>query len=203
MKKLKKFLSKYTKKLEDAKIEKNDSNDIIKVSTERDIILLKYVYKEFERYKDNRYVVTVEINGKAGRIPLITDYKYSDSMLRILHGKPKLIGFDEVIRRCRKGESTCSGIKRLVLDKNQEEAYIFLKDEIRNKLVHFVPCSWIFEIHGLPKIVASCFEIVESLAGDSANLRWGDDEIARIKALCNSGKELALSTRIHWDALER
>ncbi len=201
--KLKKFLNKkYNKKLVNAKIEKNDSNNIIKVSTEKDVILLKYAYKEFKKYKDDRYVVTVVINDK-GKNPLITDYKYSDSRLRILDRPPQLISFDEVIRRCKNGESVNSGIKPLVLNENQEQAYRFLKDDIRNRLVHFIPCSWSFEIHGLPEIVASCFEIIESLAGESGNLRWRDDEIARIKALCNSGKELALSAGIHWDILER
>jgi hypothetical protein len=201
--KLKKFLvKKYDVELENAKIEKYDNDNIIKVSTEKNIILLEYVYKEFEKYKDDRYAVTVKINGK-GKKPLITDYRYSDGKLRILDKPPRLISFDKVIQRCKNGESINSGIKRLVLDKNQEYAYKFLKDEIRNRFMHYVPCSWSIEIHGLPQIVASCFEIVESLAGESGNLRWKDDEIARIKALCNSGKELALSTKIHRDILER
>jgi hypothetical protein len=201
--KLTKFLkSKYNKKWGKAKIEKIDGDNIIKVSAEKDVILLEYVYKEFEKYKDDRYVVTVEINGNKTRHTLITDYKYCDNELRILSKKPKLISFSEVIKKCKDEKFMNSGIKPLVLDENQEKAYRFLKDEIRNKLEHFIPCSWSFEIHGIPEIVASCFEIVELLAGESGNLRWKDDEIARIKALCNSGKELALSTKIDWDILE-
>ena len=201
--KLKKFLiKKYSIELKDEKIEKYDSDNIIKISSEKNNILLEYVYKEYEKYKDDKYAVTVKINGKEKK-PLITDYRYSDGKLRILERPPKLISFDEAIRRCKNGESINSGIKRLVLDENQQKAYTFLKDEIRNRFMHYVPCSWSIEIHGLPQIVASCFEIVESLAGESGNLRWKDDEIARIKALCNSGKELALSTKIHRDTLER
>ncbi|MGV8125840.1 MAG: hypothetical protein ACP5PV_01340 [Methanothrix sp.] len=200
--KLKDFLAKrYGKELNDAKIEKNDNDNIIKVSTKDNIILLEYVYKELENYRNDRYTVTVKINGKEKK-PLMTDYKYSDSKLRILKKKPNLIGFDEVISRCKNGESIRSGIKPLVLDENQENAYKFLKDHIRNRFMHFVPCSWSLEIHGLPEIVASCFEIVEALTGESMNLRWKDDEIAHVKALCNSGKELAMSTKIHRDTLK-
>gem|GEM_PF-6393429 len=87
--KLKKFLSKkYNKKLEDAIIEKNDGDNSIRVSTENDVILLKYIYKDFEKYKNDRYAVTIEINNK-GRKSLITDYRYSDGMLRILYKQPK------------------------------------------------------------------------------------------------------------------
>lgn len=200
--KLKKFLAKkYNIELKNAKIKKNDSKNIIKLSTEENVILLEYVYNESEKYKNDRYTVVVKINGK-GVKPLLTDYCYSNGKLRILKKTPNLIGFDEVIRRCKKGESISSGIKPLVLEKDQEYAYKFLKDQIRNRLMHFVPCSWSLEIHGLPEIVVSCFEIVEALTGESMNLRWKDDEIARIKALCNSGKELAMSTNTHRDTLK-
>ena len=157
--------------------------------------------KKSEEYKNDRYVVTIEINGKEKK-SLITDYKYSDSMLRILEKKPRLISFEDVIRRCKNGESTNSGIKPLVLDENQENAIKFMKDELRNPLEHFIPRVWIIEIHGLAEMTASYFEIIESLAGESGNLRWNDEEIARIKALCNSGKELALSTKIHLEMSE-
>lgn len=195
--KLKKFLiDKFNKDLKDAKIERN--GNVIKVYTDRDVILLEYINDTSKKYMADRYSITVNINGKK-KNNLITEYRYSDEKLRILKRPCQLINFDEVINRCKKGRSVNSGIKPLVLDNNQKKALKYLKDEIRNKFVHFVPCSLMIEIHGLPEIAASCFEIIELLAGDSANLRWKDDELARIKALCNSGKELALRTQLKVD----
>lgn len=122
----------------------------------------------------------------------------------VLRRDKKLLSFDEVIKRCKDKKFIVEGVisEPLVLNENQEKAIKFMKDELRNSLEHFIPRSWIIEIHGLPEMAVSYFEIIEYLAGESGNLRWKDDEIARIKALCNSGKELALSTKIHWEISE-
>jgi hypothetical protein len=77
-----------------------------------------------------------------------------------------------------------------------------MKNKLRNVLEHFIPCTWSLEIHGLPEMTVSYFEMIELLAGESGNPRWDDSELARIRALCNSGKELALSTKIHLEISE-
>jgi len=115
----------------------------------------------------------------------------------------KLLSFNEVIRRCQDrkfimGQGVLS--KPLALNDDQRKAIKFMKDELRNPLEHFIPRLWSIEIHGLAEMTASYFEIIEFLAGESGNLRWKDDEIARIKALCNSGKQLALSTKLHLES---
>lgn len=126
------------------------------------------------------------------------------NLLRDAKGRDKLLSFDEVIERCKDKKIIMQGVisKPLVLNENQNKAIEFMKNELRNPLEHFIPRSWTIEIHGLDEMAASYFEIIESLAGESGNLRWNDEEITRIKALCNSGKELALSTKIHWDIAE-
>ncbi len=124
--------------------------------------------------------------------------------IRDKKGNEKLLDFDEVIERCKDKKFIMQGVitKPLVLNDNQKHAIEFMKNELRNPLEHFIPRLWSIEIHGLPEMAASYFEIIEFLAGESENLRWKDEEIARIKALCNSGKELALSTKAHWELLE-
>lgn len=105
----------------------------------------------------------------------------------------KLLSFRNVIKRCKTEEVVGRGVisKPLVLTKTQENAIERMQKEFRNPLEHFVPKGWSIEIQLFPEIAISYFEIIEFLAGDSGNLRWNDDEIARIKVLCNSGKELA------------
>lgn len=134
---------------------------------------------------------------------LVLERDKNGNVKRDNNGNAKLLRFDEVINRCKDKQCILQGVisKPLILDENQEKAIEFMKNKLRNPLEHFIPCSWSLEIHGLPEMAVSYFEIIEFLAGEPGNLRWKGDEIARIKALCNSGKELALSTKIHWEIL--
>lgn len=77
-----------------------------------------------------------------------------------------------------------------------------MKNQLRNVLEHYIPCSWSLEIHGLPEMADSYFDMIEFLAVESGNVRWQGNEMVRIKALCDSGKNLALSTKIHWEISE-
>jgi len=119
-------------------------------------------------------------------------------------GNVNLLGFDEVMKKCQGERSIKQGAisRPLVLNDAQKQAIEFMKNKLRNSFEHFIPCSWIIEIHRLPEMAKSYFEIIEFLAGEQGNLRWREEEIARIKALCNSGKQLALSTKAHWELSE-
>jgi hypothetical protein len=116
----------------------------------------------------------------------------------------KLLDFMEVIDACQNEAVTGRGVisKPLVLNQNQKKAIEFMRKDLRNMLEHYIPCSRSLEIHGLSEMVVSYFEIIEILAGEPGNMRWKDDEVARIKALCNSGKQLASSTKIHLEISE-
>ena len=140
------------------------------------------------------------IEGFDSRIVLQRDKK--GNVKKNKRGKAKLLDFRVVIERCKDEKSMTWGIKPLALDENQEKAIEFMKNELRNELMHFIPRKWSLEIHGLSEMVVSYFEIIELLAGESGNPRWNDSERARIKALCNSGKELASSTKIHREISE-
>jgi hypothetical protein len=74
-----------------------------------------------------------------------------------------------------------------------------MKNELRNRIEHFKPCSWTLEVHGLPEMAISYFDIIEFLAIECGNIRWEEHEMSHIKALCNSGRELALGTKLHLD----
>ena len=204
------------------KIEKSEDDQIIKVSTGKNLILVKLVDKEVEQiipflennddgtsvFKTRRTKaigkeVLLEIDGVSKTNKLIAKWRYNELII-YQNGTDRLLSFGEIIKRCQNKKFIMQGVisKPLVLNENQSKAIKFMKDELRNPLEHFIPRSWGLEIHGIPEMTASYFEIIEFLAGESGNLRWKDDEIARIKALCNSGKELALSTKLHWELSE-
>jgi len=177
-----------------ARIEKTEDGKVIKVSTEKNSLSLKLNDRNFE--------VIMVINGNKSK-KLIAKMDH-DGLKICKKENPNLISFDEVIKRIQDKNFIMRGVisKPLVLNENQKQAIKFMKNELRNPLEHFIPCSRSLEIHGLPEMAASYFEIIEYLAGDSGNLRWNDEEIARIKALCNSGKSLALTTKAHWELSE-
>jgi hypothetical protein len=87
--------------------------------------------------------------------------------------------------------------------RNKKKAIEFMKNQLRNVLEHYIPCSWSLEIHVLPEMVDSYFGIIEFLAVESGNVRWQDNDMVRIKALCDSGKKLPLSTKIHREISEQ
>lgn len=139
---LEKLLTKkYGKKIEVTEIGKIDNNNSIRVSTKDDVFSLKYIFKENEKYTKDKYIVTVKRNDEKEK-KLITDYRYRDQMLRILHKEPGLIGFDEVIKRCKNGKNMSQGIKPLVLNREQRYAYRCLKNVFRNEFMHYKPKSW-------------------------------------------------------------
>lgn len=179
-----------------AEIEKNETGTVVKVFTKENILSLELNDKETE--------VLLKIDNVRKR-SLRAKIRYSTNELEICKkGNDKLLSFDEVIERCQDRKYIAQGVilKPLILNKDQKRAIKFMKNELRNPLEHFIPRLWSIEIHGISKMVASYFEIIEFLAGEQNNLRWKEEEIVRIKALCNSGKELALSTKIHWDISE-
>jgi hypothetical protein len=122
-------------------------------------------------------------------------------------GRYKLKRFDDILKMCQDDVWMKQYVdsKTLVLSNDQKETIDFLKNEVRNCVEHFVPLSWLIEIHGLPKMIATYFDIIKFLALESGNVhfRLKDYEISRVKTLCDSGKELALSTKIHQEISEK
>jgi len=113
-------------------------------------------------------------------------------------GRLKLINFDTALKRCQEDGWMKQYVfsQTLTLTADQKEAVDILKNEIRNKVAHFIPGSSFIELHGLPTIVATYFDIIEFLAAESGNPHLRHAEKERVRALCEAGRKLALSTKI-------
>jgi len=82
-----------------------------------------------------------------------------------------LAPFDELLKRCRKGSSTC---EPLVLTDDQRND-IKLLSMFRNKFVHFLPESWLIEKVGLPRIIGVALDVIDELMKRPRLLRRYDE----------------------------
>jgi hypothetical protein len=175
---------------QEVKIERSEDDKNITISDEKDHILIKYNEKKSQ--------VSIEYNGKRSKELYLKRHPLG---IKVCKKKNlTLLSFDKVIERCQDRRFVIgNGVLSmpLILTEPQKIAIDFMKNELRNSMEHFIPKTWSIEIHGLPEMAASYFEIIEYLAGESGNMRWNDEEIKRIRALCDSGKTLALSTKAH------
>lgn len=149
---------------QEARIEKSEDNKAITISDGKNSILMKC--------DDKKHEVLIEFNGKRLRkLPI----RLHPIGIRVCKKKnPTLISFDEVMNRCQdKRFVVGNGVLStpLILTETQKNAIDFMKNELRNSLEHFIPRRWSIEIHGLPEMAASYFEIIELLAGEPGNLR--------------------------------
>jgi hypothetical protein len=63
-------------------------------------------------------------------------------------------------------------------------------NRLRNDYIHFVPKGWVLGVHGLPRVLRDCIDIMEFLAFECGNILWHDphletktkDLIAQVKS---------------------
>ncbi len=116
---------------------------------------------------------------------------------KVKNGHRKLHKFDEILEKCQdeRWMKQYTFSKTLKISNEQDKAIKYIKDVLRNNLEHFIPKTWAVSIDDIPKAIASCFEVIEFLAIESGNLlrHYTDNSMEHVKALCESGKSLALS----------
>ena len=85
---------------------------------------------------------------------------------RTKRGENKLIPFDKALERCQNREcmSTLLCSQPLVLSNSQKKSIQLLKNELRNKMEHYVPSGWSIEIHGMPQIAIDALDVIRFLA---------------------------------------
>jgi len=83
-----------------------------------------------------------------------------------------LISFDEALRRCQEPEHVTFYVhsKPLTLSKDQHDAIRFLK-KVRNQIEHYVPKTWLIELHNLAISSLEALSVIRFLALESGNAR--------------------------------
>ena len=101
-----------------------------------------------------------------------------------------LINIKKSLRRVRDKELMHSlGGNHLELSKEQEKA-IALLIELRNRMVHYIPCGWSIEISGLPKMTIDILEIIDVIVLNNLSYNFNDSQFNRIKLIISEIKNI-------------
>ena len=116
----------------------------------------------------------------------------------------KLISFDKALERCQ--DPNCMGMligsRSLALSGSQSESIRLLKNELRNKMEHYVPSGWSIEIHGMPQIAIDTLDVIRFLAVDTHTyIHLKQTQIKRIKSCVFQSKKLLKNTKLYQEAL--
>src|SRR5690606_28213392 len=81
-------------------------------------------------------------------------------------GEEYLISLDKALSMCADPEwmSTLYGGRALELTPGQKDSIRRLKKTFRNNFEHYVPKSWMIEIHGFPRITMDVLDVIRFLA---------------------------------------
>lgn len=111
----------------------------------------------------------------------------SASSLPTKKGEPKLVSFDEALRRCQDTSYMLTS-QPLNLNAEQKKSIGYLKDVFRNNFQHYCPQGWSIEAHSFPCLSIHALEVIDFLALNThilAHIR-GNDETRLRDALSNS-----------------
>jgi hypothetical protein len=94
------------------------------------------------------------------------------------------------------------GSRPLVLSGSQTESIRLLKNELRNKMEHYVPSGWSIEIHGMPQIAIDALDVIRFLAVDTHTyIHLKQTQIKRIKSFIFQSKKLLKNSKLYKEVL--
>ena len=116
-------------------------------------------------------------------------------------GKEKLIDFNKALKLCQNPNWMRMYIfsKHLQLSKQQEESVRRLK-EIRDEFEHYIPTSWIIEIHGMPCITIDVLEVIRFLALYTGNVRLTQNKRKKVKSIIFQSKRILKQSQLYKEA---
>lgn len=129
---------------------------------------------------------------------------YENVTVQTKKGERKLISFGKALERCQ--DPNCMGMligsQPLVLSVSQLESIQLLKNELRNKMEHYVPSGWSIEIHGMPQIAIDALDVIRFLAVDTHTyIHLKQTQIKRIKSCVFQSKKLLKNTMLYQEVL--
>jgi hypothetical protein len=129
---------------------------------------------------------------------------YENVTVRTKKGEQKLISFGKALERCQ--DPNCMGMligsRPLVLSVSQHESIQLLKNELRNKMEHYVPSGWSIEIHGMPQIAIDALDVIRFLAVDTHTyIHLKQTQIKRVKSCVFQSKKFLKNTKLYQEVL--
>ena len=129
---------------------------------------------------------------------------YENVTVRTKKGELKLISFDKALERCQDPNrmGMLIGSRPLVLSGSQSESIQLLKDELRNKMEHYVPSGWSIEIHGIPQIAIDTLDVIRFLAIDTHTyIHLKQTQLKKVKSCVFQSKKFLKKTKLYQEVL--
>jgi len=124
-------------------------------------------------------------------VELSDDNLYQIAINTIYQKSRKLISFDEALKRCQDPSWMQMTIlsKTLQLSGQQQKSIVLLKKLLRNNIEHFIPRTWLIEIHGMPQIAIDVLDVIRFLAIETGNYtHLNSTKIRKIKSIVYQSK---------------
>jgi hypothetical protein len=112
----------------------------------------------------------------------------------------KLISFDKALERCQDPNwmRMTATSKHLQLSNQQDDSIQRLKEDFRNNFEHFIPKSWLIELHGMPKIAIDVLEVIRFLALDTGNyVNLSDSQKRKLRSIVFQSKRILEQSQLH------
>jgi hypothetical protein len=127
---------------------------------------------------------------------------YENVTIRNRRGELRLISFGKALERCQDPRfmRMLIGSQPLTLSDSQKESIRQLKNELRNKMEHYVPSGWSIEIHGMPQIAIDFLDIIRFLAVDTRTyIHLNKAQKKRIRTWVFQTKKFLRDTKLYQE----
>jgi len=129
---------------------------------------------------------------------------YESVVTKTKRGHERLIDFDEALRRSQDPTWMRVNINYEVFEfsLSQKESIRKLHKVFRNNFEHFIPTSWLIEIHGMPIIILDCLEVIRLLIIYSdVSWRLRGAKLKRAKSIIFQAKKLIKHSILYKETL--
>jgi len=117
-------------------------------------------------------------------------------------GKFRLVILDDALKMCQdsKHMNMLMDSQHLRLSDSQKNSIQKLKEELRNKMEHFMPGVWHIEINGMPDIAIDVLDVIRFLAVDTHTyIHLNQTQQKKVKSCIFQGKRFLKNTRLYHE----
>ena len=122
------------------------------------------------------------------------------------NGKRRLISFAKALEWCQEPNrmNMTTESKTLCLSEDQKRSLDLVQEQFRNAFVHYQPCLWFIELHGMPGVVIDGLKVVRFLSLETGNyMHLTVEQCKHIETLVREGSDILQHTRLFLEAQGR
>ncbi len=115
------------------------------------------------------------------------------------YGKKRLISFGKALEWCQDPNqmNMTTESKALRLSVDQKRSLDLIQEQFRNAFVHYQPCLWSIELHGMPRVVIDGLEVVQFLSLETGNyMHLTAEQCEHIETLVREGRDILRHTQL-------